>query len=328
METPKTTQLHDLESSIDFYEARYEQGYMEDYPAQVKERIFEIIGGLGLPEQGETLDFGCGNGVLTDVIRRALPSWKIFGTDLSATAISNATTRFPECTFIEKGDARLTQPRFDLIFSNHVIEHVFDVDSVLDQMNGALKPKCFVLHILPCGNPGSYEYDLCRLRKDGMNSALGNRFFFEDEGHLRRLTTEQLQQSMESRNLMLKKGFYANQYHGAIEWLTNADSSVGFLLKLTDMSQAVDRSASFKLLQKRIFLIGIAILRLHAEICSRLLNNRIKGRTKTLMAALTLPFYVVTRMIDGRIRQAAEKEWRRRKFERNGSEMALYFERA
>ncbi len=328
METQKTAQLYDLERSIDFYESRYEHGYMEDYPAQVKERIFGIIRDLGLPERGEALDFGCGNGVLTDIIRQALPSWKVFGTDLSATAISNASARFPQCTFLERDDPRLEQHRFDFLFSNHVIEHVFDVDSILDQMDGALKARCFVLHILPCGNAGSYEYDLCRLRKDGINGALGNRFFFEDEGHLRRLTTDELRTLCESRGLRLQKGFYANQRHGAIEWLTNSDSSVRFLMSLTDTSQAVDRSARFKLLQKRLFLIPIALCRLHAEICSRLLRNSIKGRAKTVMAALSLPFYVVTRMMDARVRQAAENEWRTRKFDPNGSEMALYFERA
>ncbi len=327
METQKTAQLYDLERSIDFYESRYEHGYMEDYPSQVKQRIFEIIRDLGLPERGEALDFGCGNGVLTDVIRQALPSWKIFGTDLSATAISNAKARFPECTFVEKDDPRLKQHSFDFLFSNHVIEHVFDVGSILNQMDEALKLRCFVLHILPCGNAGSYEYNLCRLRKDGINGALENRFFFEDEGHLRRLTTDQLRELLESRGLALRKGFYANQYHGAIEWLTNANSSVGFLLNLTDTSQAVDRSAYFKLLRKRIFLISIAVARLHAEICSRLLNNRIKGRAKTMVAALSLPFYIVTRMIDARVRRAAEKEWRTSKFDPQGSEMALYFER-
>jgi hypothetical protein len=45
------------------------------------------------------------------------------------------------------------------------------------------------------------------------------------------------------------------------------------------------------------------------------------------MAALSLPFYVVTRMIDARVRRAAENEWRTSKFDPNGSEMALYFER-
>jgi SAM-dependent methyltransferase len=329
METQQTAQLHDLGRSIEFYEARYEHGYMEDYPAHVKARIFGIIRDLGLPERGEALDFGCGNGVLTDVIRQALPSWKVFGTDLSATAIANASARFPECTFLAPDEPRLRQNGFDFLFSNHVIEHVFDVDSILDQINGALKPACSVLHILPCGNAGSYEHELCALRRDGINRVLENRFFFEDEGHLRRLTTEQLRDLCQQRGLTLRKGFYANQYHGAIDWLTNTEnSSIGFLLHLTDTAQAVDRPASFRLLQKRLFLVAIAACRLHAEICSRLMSNRLKGRAKTALAALALPFYPVTRMIDARIRRAAENEWHTRRLDPHGSEMALYFERA
>jgi predicted TPR repeat methyltransferase len=74
METQKTTQLYDLQRSIDLYESRYEHGYMENYSADVKDRIFGIIRDLRLPEQGDALDFGCGNGVLTEVIRQALPS--------------------------------------------------------------------------------------------------------------------------------------------------------------------------------------------------------------------------------------------------------------
>ncbi len=328
METQQTPQLYDLDRSIEFYDSRYEHGYMEDYPADVKERIFGIIRDLGLPEQGEALDFGCGNGVLTDVIRQALPSWKIFGTDLSATAISNARARFPGCTFVEGNAPLLREHRFDFLFSHHVIEHVFDVNRILDQISDALKPRCSMLHILPCGNKGSYEYDLCRLRRDGINSTLENRFFFEDEGHLRRLTTDQLRELCESKGFSLHKGFYANQYYGAIEWLTNVDSSVGFLLTLTDLSQAVDRSAALKLLQKRIFLIAIALARLHAEICSRLLNNRLQGRTKIAIAMLSLPFYLVTRPIDGHVRRAARREWETSKFEPQGSEMALFFVRA
>jgi hypothetical protein len=49
-----------------------------------------------------------------------------------------------------------------------------------------------MLHILPCGNEGSFEHNVCLLRKDGINPELEGRFFFEDEGHVRRLTTEQL----------------------------------------------------------------------------------------------------------------------------------------
>src|SRR5262249_20699295 len=69
--------LHDLQNSMAFYEARYQQGYMEDYSPEAKQRIFDVIRALDLPREGAALDFGCGNGVLTDIIRQALPNWKI-----------------------------------------------------------------------------------------------------------------------------------------------------------------------------------------------------------------------------------------------------------
>ncbi len=52
-------------------------------------------------------------------------------------------------------------------------------------MDGYLKPESSMLHFMPCGNEGSYEYNVCLLRSDGINTELENRFFFEDEGHVR-----------------------------------------------------------------------------------------------------------------------------------------------
>ncbi|KJR40670.1 Methyltransferase type 12 domain protein [Candidatus Magnetoovum chiemensis] len=39
---------------------------------------------------GNGLDFGCGNGVFTKVLKTALPGWNIYGCDLSDVAIENA----------------------------------------------------------------------------------------------------------------------------------------------------------------------------------------------------------------------------------------------
>jgi SAM-dependent methyltransferase len=328
METEKTARLHDLDASIDFYEARYEHGYMEEYPDDVKAKIFAIVRDLGLPAEGRALDFGCGNGVLTDIIRQALPSWTVSGTDLSRKALANARARFPACTFIERDDPALTSHAFDFLFSNHVIEHVADLADVLDQMSAAANPQGAMLHFLPCGNPGSYEHDLCMLRQDGINPKLGNRFFFEDEGHLRRLTTDQLRGAVESRGFALARGYYSNQYWGAVDWLTGPLSSVGFLRTLTDPARAVDRPAARKLIRMRTFLTTIALLRLHAEISARLLSNRLKKRSHIVVTALLLPFCIVSKPVDALIRRAATREWQARRLEPNGSEMALYFKRA
>jgi hypothetical protein len=43
------------------------------------------------------------------------------------------------------------------------------------------------LHILPCGNKESYEYEISILNKNGIDPKKENRFFYEEPGHLRSL---------------------------------------------------------------------------------------------------------------------------------------------
>ena len=101
MKEQKTAYLYDKKYSVEFYKERYEKGYIDEWPIEKKRKIFEVIQELQLPAIGEALDFGCGNGVLTEIIRQALPSWAIYGTDIIKKAVKNATIRYPNCTFFE-----------------------------------------------------------------------------------------------------------------------------------------------------------------------------------------------------------------------------------
>src|SRR4030043_764330 len=58
---------------VDFYQKRYAQSYMDEWPIEKKKRVYQLIRDLGLPNVGKAIDFGCGNGVLTNVIKQALP---------------------------------------------------------------------------------------------------------------------------------------------------------------------------------------------------------------------------------------------------------------
>ena len=108
MNQQTTSPLYKKPASIEFYENRYARGYMEEWPAEKKRRIAEMIRSLGLPGTGEALDFGCGNGVLTDVLRESLPTgWRTCGSDLSAKAIENARKWYPGCRFFFDGDSEL-----------------------------------------------------------------------------------------------------------------------------------------------------------------------------------------------------------------------------
>lgn len=311
--------------SVAFYDDRYAQGYMEEWPIEKKQMIFEVIKSLDLPKNGQALDFGCGNGVFTEVIRKALPGWKVCGTDISIISIENAKKRYPQCCFFVAGDEEFANKRFDFLFTHHVLEHVYNLHQIFNDVDNFLKPKSAILHVLPCGNEGSLEYSICCLKKNGINPELGNRFFFEDEGHLRRLNTEQLKKLCAEKGFVLTKEYYSNQHYGAINWITQ--SGLGFVKMFTDMSSAVDEKAKQKLQKLHYYLIGIYILRFPAIKFDKIWKERNKTIKQYIILMCGFPLYVFAKPIDLHWKKKAIEEWKTRKTERKGSEMLLYFTR-
>jgi trans-aconitate methyltransferase len=263
---------------------------------------------------------------LTDILKQALPSgWKVYGTDISSIAIEKAKKQFPSCAFFTTGDKSFTDRRFDFLFTHHVLEHVYDLRQVLHEMDGFLTPTSAMLHTLPCGNEGSFEHRVCLLRKDGIDSALENRFFFEDEGHVRRLTTEQLNELCARMGFALAKAYYSNQYFGAINWITL--SGRNFVHTFTDTSQALDEQAQEQLRRLRYMLWGIWVLRHPVAVVERRLRKSSRTLRDFAYLALGLPMYLVAKPLDIFLRRKAREEWRTRKTDPHGSEMYLFFKR-
>lgn len=317
--------LTNSQETKSFYESRYTEGYMEDWPGWKKARVLDIVAGLKLPEHGEALDFGCGNGVFTEVLARALPGWSVCGTDLSSVAVDNARVRVPGATFFEAGSHEASGRKFDLVFTHHVLEHVFNLEEAIDSVNSYVKAGGVVLHILPCGNPGSFEYQVCVLRNDGINQDRGNRFFFEDEGHLRRLTTNDLQELYGRRGFALADEFYSGQRDSAINWITLA--GVQFVRKLTDESAARDEVASGMLRQLGRRLLWVAWLRNFQGLWIARVKRGKLGVKALVRLLATLPLFLPGYFLDRRLVSRDESEWRLRRKDRCGSEMYLLFVR-
>jgi hypothetical protein len=206
-----------------------------------------------------------------------------------------------------------------------VLEHVYDLAQALDGLDQFLKDESAVLHVLPCGNEDSFEYSVCRLRKDGINPELENRFFFEDEGHLRRLNSEQLRERYTRKGFYLAKEYYSSQYYGAIDWITQAGP--GFIRLFTDQSSALDQESRGKLKRLRIELLLFWALRFPA----RFVESRFRRKNQTvhdfLFWPLALLAYVFAKPVDCYLNRKALDEWERRRGDRRGSEMFLFFKR-
>ncbi|MDQ7834259.1 MAG: class I SAM-dependent methyltransferase [Humidesulfovibrio sp.] len=317
--------ISDHDTAVAFYQDRYAQGYMDAWPTEKKDRVFEIVRELDLPATGEALDFGCGNGIFTDIIRQALPTgWKVYGTDISNVAISNAKLRYPECTFFASDDIKSTNKKFDYLFTHHTLEHVYNIDAAINDICNLMNVSSSMLHILPCGNKGSLEHAICSLRVLGIDNGSGGRFFFEDKGHLRRLTTDALRNKLSIHGFHLSKQYYSNQHYGSISWIVH---SLKTILDITDYHMAVSKLALLKLIFLRVRLISYWFSNtVVASVESTTYNRCINLRCSASFLVKSL-LYVFAKPISKYLLNRIQKEWNTRKTDNRGSEMYLYFKR-
>lgn len=317
--------LHNKDIAKAFYDKRYEEGYMEEWDDLKKSKVREVISQLNLPESGKALDFGCGNGVFTHIIKELLPKWEVYGVEISQIALHNASRKFKDCIFFGFEEAANYSNQFDFLFSHHVMEHVQDIKETFTNINSYLKPYSSQLHILPCGNKGSYEYNICMLHKNGIDLEKGNRFFFEEPGHLRRLTTDEFKTHEEAFGFELKKEFYSNQHSGAVNWITK--SSPRFVKKLTDPANALNTPAFKKLKKLRRKLLPLTYLQFPY---SKFMEVKSKWHKKPMdyLKLLVLFFpAMVARPYFQLLQKKALTEWQFHNTEKSGSEMFLYFTR-
>lgn len=315
--------IAETEEAQTYYDRRYQRGYMTSHPDFKVRRIAEILSAMDLPQRGVALDYGCGNGVLTEVLRKSLPEWEVFGTDLSATALASATAGYPECTFFPLDAPEIKPNSVDLVFTNHVLEHVLSVPDVLSEIDTYMKPEGAMLHVLPCGNPGSLEHTVCRLTREGIDGSHGDRFFFEDEGHLRRLTSDQLSAMCAELGYQTTRAYFINQFAGAVDWISG--SSPSFVREFADPRRAIDFSAACRLMTLRLMLFTPAAVSTIVRVWER--DFRAPGMTarKLVRLAISTPLYLLTvlphRALRWGLGRARDREWDRRKTDPRGSAM-------
>lgn len=316
--------LNNKSDSVEFYNDRYTIGYMEEWPLKRKLRISQLITEMNLPSTGEALDYGCGNGVFTILIKQLLPAWNVYGVDISDVAVQNASKQHPNCVFLSTEDKSLTSKKFDLIFSHHVLEHVYDIDICCQEIAFMLKPHAYMLHILPCGNEGSLEYNLCFKIKNGINREMQNRFFFEDEGHVRRLKSKELSDKFKIQNISMVNASYANQYYGALDWISDYDTE--FINTVTDINKV--KSITDKI---ALYLIRTKLHRLKKAKDTNRFYDQVPLKANTMILMFKFPLKLIKKFIATSIciyyKKMADNEWKNNSKQENGSEMFLCYKR-
>lgn len=317
--------LADISIAKNFYEARYSNGYMADWPDEKCARVASILRQLPLPPNGKVLDFGCGTAVFTTVLESTLNSWEVHGTDISDKALDIASLKLPACYFHKIDDLEKLTGCFDLIFTHHVLEHVADLRETADKLFKLLSPTGTMFHILPCGDSGSFEHSICTMRLDGITGDSETRFFYEEEGHLRRLTTQKLVDLWKVNGFYALKTYYANQLYGAIKFITG--NNLSFVLSLTDTSFAKNSYAAYKLFLYRLLFTVIWCLRKPATVLKYKKQYGLKDFRDYILVIFSLLLYPIAWLTERLLNNLVDKEWSCRCQDFGGSEMYVYLTR-
>ena len=115
------------------------------------EKMIKIVKNLKhAPEN--ILDVGCGTGYFAHLTKSMYPNAKVYGIDISNTALSIGRRKYKDIIFV-KADAEVELPfngnTFDLVISGEHIEHIRDVDQNLLEINRVTKKGGILLVTTP-----------------------------------------------------------------------------------------------------------------------------------------------------------------------------------
>jgi SAM-dependent methyltransferase len=303
----------------EYYDARYSGDYMAGQPALEVLRVEQLLR-EARPPVGSVLDFGCGRGGWVGLLEHTFPDAELVGVDISATAIEGARASFPRHSFhcFDGQHAPLPDESVDVVFSYHVLEHVLDLDAAVAEIGRLVAPGGRVCLITPCGNAGSLEERIVRLHPDAVDPVTG-RFFYEDPGHLRRLTTRGTVELFEQQGMVLVRDWHANQLWGAIDWMARVGKpATGELLRGPGPRLFALRAA-FAVLTPvmQAYALARPLDRIRT---ARGLEGRLRWTAALLAKAVAFPIGTVVEAL-------ARREWKRARSRPNGSAQYLLFEK-
>ena len=265
-----------------------------------------------------------------------LPGWKIEGSDISRIAIQKAKERNPKLNFFHHYENQKDIKKYNLIFTHHVLEHVSDLELVCQLFRELLSIQGMMIHILPCGNEGSLEWKLCNSRVDGIEVGNNNRFFFEEEGHLRRLKTSELSNILLRYNFHLEQECYMGHFWEMINWVRRCDFEFIEMMFCASRYRSNFHKLRACLLKKVILFFKTCLG--EKTLCAYYYRwnylKRMKKKTLKVYVAILLffPLFVLGFFIwcyknfKGQICEyLAFREWEKKKYFKSGSEMFLFY---
>ena len=110
----------------------------------------DLVSRIQLKNPQKILDYGCGPGNSTQVLRAKWPHAEILGTDYSESMIQKAKASYPDMCW-DKRDITTWEPseKQDLVFSNAVIQWIFNHKTLISKLIGMTQEKGVVAFQIP-----------------------------------------------------------------------------------------------------------------------------------------------------------------------------------
>lgn len=148
--------------------------FNEDY------RLYSLVHSVKL-NRGKLLDIGCGGGKLTESLPFYFKNARIYGCDISNTAISYAKkfgSGKVKYSVIKNNKFPYENNSFDVCIAFDVLEHVQNIDYLLNEAKRVLKDNGKFFIIVPCeGQPFTYTWLFQKLH-------LGQNLTYRYFGHI------------------------------------------------------------------------------------------------------------------------------------------------
>lgn len=337
MQAQETTSA---QATRNYYERRYAGGYMDRWETERRVRLLDVLEDVTLPAGARILDYGAGSGALTGLLVERWPDASVIGVDVSETAVARARQRHAADDRIDFAvlDDEFVERHangFDFVFSHHVLEHVHDLDVTISDLAAMVAPGGRMLHALPCGNAGSLAHWLATSRPDGIDPTAGDRFYFEEDGHLRRLRSADLAARFAGHGLTVQRSAFGYHWFGCLRLFT--EFSPHELLALLDPRRC-HRARLPQLLALLFACLLLAAARLPVQLLIRLRRRWCQvfryrtrrcyepsGLLLAALAPLALCLWPLSAPVEATVRWADAREWRIRRRDPRGSEMLLEF---
>lgn len=120
-----------------------------EYYNGVGNRIEKVVGLFNRNNGGKILDVGCGDGLISELIGKKTGA-KMYGVDVADAAVRLSRKRGIDSKIFDVNkEIPFKNSFFDAVYCGEVLEHVFDVDNLIDEIKRVLKPRGYAVITVP-----------------------------------------------------------------------------------------------------------------------------------------------------------------------------------